>query len=99
MKEKARKKTYFVKAIIVTNFPIEGIVGGHDIEELPPDELIDDGVARLRVALVHLQQRQTDYHTGVPQYQVISSSPPPSPIVVDPPKVMPSPGLQNTRIN
>jgi hypothetical protein len=57
MKEKARKKTYFVKAIIVTNFPIEGIVGGHDIEELPPDELIDDGVARLRVALVHLQQQ------------------------------------------
>jgi hypothetical protein len=57
---KARKKTYFVEVIIVTYFPIERIVGGHDIEELPPDELIDDCVARLRVALVHLQQRQTD---------------------------------------
>jgi hypothetical protein len=46
--------------IIVTYFSIERIVSGHDVEELPPNELIDDGVARLRVALVHLQQRQTD---------------------------------------
>ncbi len=58
---KARKKTYFfVEVKIITYFPIEWIVGGHNVEELPPDELIDDGVARLRVALVHLQQRQTD---------------------------------------
>ena len=34
---------------------VEGIVGAHDVEELPPDKLAHDHVAPGRAALVDLQ--------------------------------------------